>query len=284
MDWDDEEGGAYMDASEMLDTGEFDSSEEEGSGSDVGKGSDIKFDSEEEMDSEEDDDSEEEIDSDEEEDSEYEGALDALSSFVDGLDSKKRKMDDAADDGGKRKKRVVLKERTEAFPEGEFAAVSAPEGVAECKLFSILVVTPKLTKIVPSTAKVNLEDLLASFASSKNPKLAALRKTLKPLAVISSTSTSTSTSHSHLKTQGPLAAPLPARLQDKIEREAAYGKTKEETDKWNESVRRMKGESGLGVEGARHEKLSLPLMGAAGDVARDPNAAEWSAKFKVCIV
>lgn len=136
-------------------------------------------------------------------------------------------------------------------------------------------------RIVCHTAKVNLEDLLASFASSKNPKLAALRKTLKPLAAISSTSTSTSTSHSHLKTPGPLAAPLPARLQDKIEREAAYGKTKEETDKWNESVRRMKGESGLGVEGARHEKLSLPLMGAAGDVARDPNAAEWSAKFKV---
>lgn len=128
-----------MDASEMLDTGEFDSSEEEGTGSDGGKAPEIKFDSEEEMDqdSEEDDGSEEEVDSDEEEDSEYEGALDALSSFVDGLDSKKRKMDDAADDGGKKKKRVVLKERTEAFPEGEFAAVSAPEGVAECKLLCV---------------------------------------------------------------------------------------------------------------------------------------------------
>lgn len=44
----------------------------------------------------------------------------------------------------------------------------------------------------------------------------------------------------------------------------------------------MKGESGLGVEGARHERLALPLMGGGGDVKRDPNAAEWSAKFKVC--
>ena len=128
------------------------------------------------------------------------------------------------------------------------------------------------------TDKVNLEDLLASFAGSKNPRLAALRKSLKPL--VAASSASSSTSHSHLKASGPLAAPLPARLQDKIEREAAYEKTKEETDKWNETVRRMKGQSGLGVEGARHERLTLPLMGGAGDVARDPNAAEWSAKFQ----
>lgn len=128
--------------------------------------------------------------------------------------------------------------------------------------------------------KLNLDDLLASFADSKNPKLVALRKTLKPLAAVSSTTTKTS-STSHLKAAGPLAAPLPARLQDKIEREAGYEKTKEETDKWNATVRRMKGESGIGVEGARHERLVLPLMGGEGNVLRDANASEWSAKFKV---
>ena len=64
-------------------------------------------------------------------DSEYEGALDKLSSFVDGLEGKKRKAGDDVEDGGKKKKRVVLKERTEAWPEGEFVAVSAPEGVQE---------------------------------------------------------------------------------------------------------------------------------------------------------
>ena len=132
-----------------------------------------------------------------------------------------------------------------------------------------------------TAGKVNLEDLLASFAGSKNPRLVALRKTLKPLAALSNTSTSTTTSHSHLKTPGPLSAPLPARLQDKIEREAAYEKTKEETDKWNETTRRMKGQSGLGVVGARHERLVLPLIGPEGDIKRDPNAAEWSAKFQV---
>ena len=89
------------------------------------------------------------------------------------------------------------------------------------------------------------------------------------------------TTNSHLKASGPLAAPLPGRLQDKVDREAAYDQTKEETDKWNETVRRMKGQSGLGAEGARHERLTLPLMGGEGDVRRDPNAQEWNAKFQV---
>lgn len=131
------------------------------------------------------------------------------------------------------------------------------------------------------TAKLSLEDLLSSFAGSKNPKLAALRKTLKPLAAVSTTAISTTTSNSHLKAAGPLAAPLPARLQDKIEREAGYEKTKEETDKWDETVRRMKGESGIGVEGARHERLTLPLRTGGGDVLRSANANEWNAKFEV---
>jgi U3 small nucleolar RNA-associated protein 14 len=120
-DPDDEEGGNYMDASEMLDTGEFDS-EVDSSEAESGSGS------EEEDDDEVDED--EEMDS--EVDSEYEGALDKLSSFVDGLESKKRRMDDD-DESGKKKKRIVLKERTEAYPEGEFVAVSAPEGVNDCE-------------------------------------------------------------------------------------------------------------------------------------------------------
>lgn len=78
-----------------------------------------------------------------------------------------------------------------------------------------------------------------------------------------------------------MAAPLPGRLQDKVDREAAYEQTKAETDKWNEMVLRMKGESGIGAEGARHERLVLPLINGAGDVHREANAAELSAKFQV---
>lgn len=122
-----------MDASEMLDTGEFDSDDSE---VDSVEGAAAAESLEEDDDEDDSVDSDEEMDSDAE-DSEYEGALEKLSSFVEGLESKKRKMDDETEEGGKKKKRVVLKERTEAFPEGEFVAVSAPEGVAESKQHGI---------------------------------------------------------------------------------------------------------------------------------------------------
>ncbi|BGP02305.1 U3 small nucleolar RNA-associated protein 14 [Rhodotorula toruloides] len=248
IDYDDEEGAGWMDLTEVLDAGGFQASDdEEEEGSD---GSAVSDDDEER-----DEEDEDMLDDDDP------SALDKLDSFVSGLDSKKRKSRDGEDeDGGKKKKRVVLQERTEAYPEGEFVAVGTSGG---------------------ADGKVNLDDLLSSFSDSKNPRLASLRKSLKPLASSSSSSSSkVTTTNSHLKAAGPLSAPLPGRLQDKIDREAAYEQTKEETDKWNETVRRMKGESGLGVEGARHERLVLPLVGGEGDVHRDPNANEWSAKFQ----
>ncbi|KAM0791537.1 hypothetical protein ACM66B_005986 [Microbotryomycetes sp. NB124-2] len=242
----DEDGEGFVDASEMLDMGAEYSDEDE---------------SEDEEENHEQQGQGDEVTSDSDLDDEDEGDLDRLADFVNGLDGKKRKSDNQEQDGGNKRKRVVLKERTEAIPEGEFVAVGARDA---------------------ATDKVNLDDLLGSFADSKDPRLASLRKTLKPLAPQSGSSLNAtpSTSKSHLKAAGPIAAPLPARLQDKIDREAAYNQTKEEVDKWNDTVRRMKGESGLGNEGARHERLSLPLMGGAGDVHRDPNANDWSAKFK----
>ncbi|BGP24942.1 U3 small nucleolar RNA-associated protein 14 [Rhodotorula toruloides] len=247
IDYDDEEGAGWMDLTEVLDAGGFQASDDEVG--EVGDGSA----------SDEDDERDEE--GEEMSDDDDPSALDKLDSFVSGLDSKKRKTRDGEDDdGGKKKKRVVLQERTEAYPEGEFVAVGKSGG---------------------ADGKVNLDDLLSSFSDSKNPRLASLRKSLRPLASSSSSSSSkVTTTNSHLKAPGPLSAPLPGRLQDKIDREAAYEQTKEETDKWNETVRRMKGESGLGVEGARHERLVLPLVGGEGDVHRDPNANEWSAKFQ----
>ncbi|GAA5893630.1 hypothetical protein JCM8208_000844 [Rhodotorula glutinis] len=261
IDYDDEEGEGWMDLTEMLDAGGYpsegggddDEDVESQSGSGSGSG-------------EQDEDEDEDMSaSDDNDDS---GALDKLDSFVEALDSKKRKArdgderDDGDDGTTKKKKRVVLAERTEAYPEGEFVAVKNDNG------------------------KVDLDDLLASFTDSKNPRLAGLKKSLKTLAPPSTSSSSSAatgkvtTSNSHLKSSGPLAAPLPGRLQDKVDREAAYDQTRDETDKWNETVRRMKGQSGLGAEGARHERLTLPLMGGEGDVRRDPNAQEWSAKFQ----
>lgn len=87
---------------------------------------------EDEEDSEEESGSDGEIASDaesmdQEDDGEDAGALDKLDDFVSGLEtSKKRKAGDRnEDDSGKKKKRVILKERTEAYPEGEFVAVGA---------------------------------------------------------------------------------------------------------------------------------------------------------------
>ncbi|TNY24733.1 Utp14 protein-domain-containing protein [Rhodotorula diobovata] len=250
IDYDDEEGEGWMDLTEMLDAGGYSSA---GSGDDDDDDDDSASGSDDQAEDEEDEDEDMSVDDDDT------GALDKLDSFVEGLDSKKRKSRDGDDDdGGKKKKRVVLAERTEAYPEGEFVAVKNDDG------------------------KVDLDDLLSSFTDSKNPRLASLKKSLKPLAPSSSSSSAgkVTTTNSHLKASGPLAAPLPGRLQDKVDREAAYDQTKEETDKWNETVRRMKGQSGLGAEGARHERLTLPLMGGEGDVRRGPNAQEWSAKFQ----
>ncbi|GAA5920508.1 hypothetical protein JCM1841_003452 [Sporobolomyces salmonicolor] len=242
IDWDDEEGAGYMDASEMLDMGGYPSVDDDSDASE--SDGDAEMESEDEKLSDEDDD-----------------ALDKLAGFVDGLGSKKRKAGDGEDaEGEKKKKRIVLKERTEAYPEGEFVAVGADAAADN---------------------KVQLDDLLSSFADSKNPRLAALRKTLKPLAATSDSLTAVpSNSTSALKRAGPISAPLPGRLQDKVDREAAYEKTKEETDKWNETVRRMKGQSGLGAEGARHERLTLPLIDPSVDAKRAPNTNELAAKFQ----
>ncbi|GAA6063640.1 hypothetical protein JCM10212_002601 [Sporobolomyces blumeae] len=240
IDYDDEDGEGFMDASEMFDMASDDGDEEDDeSGSD-----EERLDSDEGISADEDD----------------EDAVDKLDSFVQGLESKKRKAGDRNDDeGGKKRKRVILKERTEAYPEGEFVAVGADAA---------------------GDGRVELEDLLSSFTDSKNPRLANLRKSLKPLAASSDSNAAATGSTSALQRAGPISAPLPARLQDKVDREAAYEKTKEETDKWNDTVKRMKGESGTGVSGARHERLVLPLIDPTIDAKRAPNSNELSAKFQ----
>ena len=126
IDYDDEEGEGWMDLADVLDAGGYGTA-----------------------DSDDDDDDDEakagSSDDDMSSDSDDEGydpdALDKLDSFVSGLDSKKRKLrgdDEDADEGSEvaskvasKKKRAVLKERTEAYPEGEFTAVKPMDGAAD---------------------------------------------------------------------------------------------------------------------------------------------------------
>lgn len=126
IDYDDEEGEGWMDLADVLDAGGYgtaDSEEDDEEGAEDGESRAAS--SDEDMSSDSDD---EGYDPD---------ALDKLDSFVSGLDSKKRKSrgDDEDDDEGpetaSKKKRAVLKERTEAYPEGEFTAVKPMDGSAD---------------------------------------------------------------------------------------------------------------------------------------------------------
>jgi U3 small nucleolar RNA-associated protein 14 len=125
VDPDDEAGDGFVDASDLLDMGVY-ASDDSDDDEEIASGSGSEDD--------DDDDDMASVDSESEVDSEYEGALDKLGSFVEQLESRKRKNagDDYespfGDEAGKKKKRVVLKERTEAYPEGEFVAVGAHDG------------------------------------------------------------------------------------------------------------------------------------------------------------
>lgn len=71
-----------------------------------------------------------------------------------------------------------------------------------------------------------MDDLLQPLAS-QSTALASLKKSTKVL---------TSSSEKNK----PLAAPLPQRTQERLDREAAYEQTKEEVEKWDETIKRIK--------------------------------------------
>ncbi|KAF8195123.1 Utp14-domain-containing protein [Pholiota molesta] len=202
----------------------------------------------EEMEQEEDENSEE--DSEEEDDDEPQDqdmtfdpsddeeapeALDQLNDFVSSLDvtAKKRKApeeDGAATSADARaRKRRFLKERTEAGDENEFRARS-------------------------SGSKLNLDDLLAPLASQSST-LQSLKKSTKVLEASSSSKAKT------------LSAPLAQRTQERLDRQAAYEQTKEEVDKWTDTMKRIR----------EAEHLSFPLQ--AQSKGRVSNL-ELNAKFK----
>lgn len=115
IDYDDEEGEGWMDLADVLDAGGYGPADD-----DDESGSDESAPEEEDEDM-----------SSAASDAEDLDALNRLDSFVEGLDSKKRKSrgdGDSGDETATKKKRAVLKERTEAYPEGEFTAVKPLDG------------------------------------------------------------------------------------------------------------------------------------------------------------
>ncbi|KAI5118044.1 hypothetical protein M0805_005893 [Coniferiporia weirii] len=164
-------------------------------------------------------------------------ALDNLGSFVSGLETgAKRKAADEDEDNAEevgvsqiKKKKRLLKDRTEASAESEFGARAG-------------------------SSKLSLDDLLTPLAS-KPSTLSSLKKATKPLA-----------SSSNPKNQ-PLPAPLPTRTQERLDREAAYEQTKQEVDKWSETMKR--------IQEAEH--LSFPLQAPR---AVKVSNLELTSKFK----
>ncbi|CCL98912.1 uncharacterized protein FIBRA_00919 [Fibroporia radiculosa] len=202
-----------------------------------GEGSDDEEPSEDESDEEDGSDAEDQVSA-LEEDGEDSAALQELERFVTGLDAgQKRKMPDGNDDergtegdgdGQRERKRRLLKEKTEAGEENEFAAHLG-------------------------SGKLKLEDLLAPL-TSQSSNLASLRKSAK-LLVSQSGGNKT------------LTAPLPQRVAERLDREAAYEQTKEEVDKWKATMQRIK----------EAEHLSFPLQ--AQPTGKTSNL-ELAAKFK----
>jgi U3 small nucleolar RNA-associated protein 14 len=80
-------------------------------------------------------------------------------------------------------------------------------------------------QICAGSQKLNLEDLLAPLASRPSEELLALKKSTKVLSASKA---------------GTLAAPLPTRAQERLDRAAAYEQTKEEIDKWSATMKRIK--------------------------------------------
>ncbi|KAF8756069.1 Utp14 protein [Rhizoctonia solani] len=157
-----------------------------------------------------------------------------LADFISTLDtsSKKRKLEEgSADRAGK--KRVVLQDRTEAGPEGEFGTKSG--------------------------ALLHLSLISRYFSDTlfnRNPNL-----TLSDL-IAPTSSLSQSTKALQSTTKSALTAPLPQRIQDRIDREAAYEQTKQEVQKWAPTMKR--------IRDAEH--LAFPLQGPAAGKKGTSNA------------
>ena len=160
-------------------------------------------------------------------------ALDELHNFISALDTtapKKRKAPDSDappsqidSERSRKHRRVALKERTEAGPENEFHPSSS--GMS---LFHLLN-TQNLKISSKQGTKLNLDDLLAPLASSSQSQtLQSLKKSTKALLPSSSAKVQV------------LAAPLPQRAQERLDREAAYEQTKEEVDKWSATMKRIR--------------------------------------------
>ncbi|CAK9781527.1 Utp14-domain-containing protein [Cutaneotrichosporon oleaginosum] len=213
--------------------------DEEGEGDEDGGEEEEEMDGDEEMadedeeEDEDDDDDEEVFDEDPElpsdlSDDDEDAGLDGLDAFVDSLASADKKRKADTGEPAAKKRRVL--------------PVQAAPGVGDGDL------------ALKSKTKVDLASLISS-----NPALSGASALLP---------SKTDKKSSSVLKSGVLPAPLPTVVQDRLDREAAYEKTREEGQKWSGLMKRVK----------EAEHLSFPLQAKAR--GGNKSAGEVIASFK----
>ncbi|EIE89978.1 hypothetical protein RO3G_14689 [Rhizopus delemar RA 99-880] len=176
---------------------------------------------------------------DDEDDEEDEGNLDdddKLISFVEGLETKKRRRNDS-DISGSKTKRRQLKERNEAYQESEFNLTTREND--------------------SSDKKISLDDLMSTV--NDEAAFGSLKEGIETLVG----------KGKHL-TRKALDAPLPKRIQDRMERQAALATANEEVSKWQPTVQMNR----------TAEHLSFPLQESSPAAKEGRTSAAMASKFK----
>ncbi|CAO0797313.1 unnamed protein product [Mucor circinelloides] len=191
------------------------------------------------MEDDEDDDDEEEfrgfddINDSDESDEDMDLNDDKVADLISSLDSKKRRR---TDEDGNTKKRQ-LKERSEAYQESEFNLATREED--------------------DSSKKLSLADLMGTVDDEAS--FGTLKSGLEALA-----------GKGKNLTRRALDAPLPKRVQDRMERQAAAKTANEEISKWQATVK-MNREA---------EHLSFPMQDTSVTPKENRTSAAMASKFK----
>ncbi|KAI7870389.1 small-subunit processome [Spinellus fusiger] len=141
---------------------------------------------------------------DEEEEEEEGDASEAIMSFIDTLETKKRKNSES----DRKNKKVHIEERTEVYEENEF---------------NLLARSSENTGSI-NKKKVDLNDLMSSFSNSA--EFETMRKSLLALD-----------GKGKNTEKKALEAPLPKRLQDRMERQVAYTEANKELGRWQATIK-----------------------------------------------
>ncbi|KAL0082960.1 small-subunit processome [Phycomyces blakesleeanus] len=185
------------------------------------------------------DDSEEDEDEDEKEDEAAEEESDdendeKIVSFIDSLENKKRKK---GENDGTNKKKKHIPERTEVYQENEFNLLARSSESNDGK-----------------KKKIDMNDLMGSFSNEVG--FESMRKSLLALD-----------GKGKHAVKRALDAPLPKRLQDRMERQAAYNEANKEIARWQPTVKKNR----------EADHLTFPMQGAAVEKMSSANLAS---KFK----